>query len=120
MSELHDFLVEHAKFPFPHPTEDRSANTADVSVFEVGVLEREWKAKHAVRDDTLVQKLCHSLKNILSDSLLEAGAEKYLLASFSPQLQFDERGATSPEWSRNPNKAQVSFSDLHSTWRNSG
>jgi hypothetical protein len=120
MSELHDFLVEHAKFPFPHPIEDRSANTTDVSHFEVGLLEREWKAKHAVRDDTLVQKLCHNLKNILGDALLEAGAENNLLASFSTQLQFDERGTPNTEWSRNPSEAQVSFSDLHSTRNNSG
>jgi hypothetical protein len=80
--KLHDFLVEHAMFPFPQPNEDRSAGTTDVSQFEVAMLEREWKARHAVRDDTLVQKLCQALEDILEDTPLEAGAENYLLASF--------------------------------------
>ena len=56
------------------------------------MLEREWKAVHAVRDDTLVQKLCQALEDILGATALAAGAENYLLASFSPQLQVDERG----------------------------
>lgn len=90
--KLHDFLVEHAKFPFPHPDELQTADTTDISEFEAGLLEREWKATHTVRDETLVQKLCHSLENILGDTPIAAGSEKYLLASFSPLLQVDEFG----------------------------
>ncbi|KIM44998.1 hypothetical protein M413DRAFT_17851 [Hebeloma cylindrosporum] len=86
--KLHDFLVEHAKFPFPHPNEDRTAGTNDIFQFEVAVLEREWKARHAVRDNTLVQKLCQALEDILGTIPLAAGAENYLLASFLPQLGF--------------------------------
>jgi hypothetical protein len=44
MSKLHDFLLEHAKFPFPHPDEGRSAGTTDISGIEVELLEGEWKA----------------------------------------------------------------------------
>ena len=105
--KLHDFLVEHAKFPFPPPNEDRTARTTDISQFEVALLEREWKAGHAVRDDTLVQKLCQTLKDILGDTPSAAGAENYLLASFSPQLQVDECGRENEEWDMNPSEAQV-------------
>jgi hypothetical protein len=107
--KLHDFLVEHAMFPFPHPNEDRSAGTTDVSQFEVGMLEREWKAGHAVRDDTLVQKLCQVLEDILQDTPLASGAEDHLLASFSPQLQLSWRGRKLAEWDENPSEAQVSI-----------
>ena len=107
--KLHDFLLEHAMFPFPHPNEDRTAGITDVSQFEVGMLEKEWKAVHAVRDDTLVQKLCQALEDILGATPLEAGAENYLLASFSPQLQVDERGRENEEWDMNPSEVQVSI-----------
>ena len=81
--------------------------TTDISQFDVGLLEREWKAGHAVRDDTLVQKLCQTLKDILGDTPLAAGAENYLLASFSPQLQVDERGRENRTLATNPSGAQV-------------
>jgi len=57
MFNLHDFLVEHATFPSPQPNEGLSAGlgTTDISAIEVPLLEREWKANHAVRDNTLVQ-----------------------------------------------------------------
>ena len=35
-----------------------------------------------MRDDALVQKLCQTLKDILADTPLAAGAENYLLARF--------------------------------------
>jgi hypothetical protein len=104
--KLHDFLVARAMFPFPHPIDDRTAGTTDVSQFEVALLEREWKAGHAVRDEALVKKLCQALEDILGDT--PAGAEDYLLASFSPQLQADELG-TDGEWDTNPSEVQVSI-----------
>jgi hypothetical protein len=104
---VHDFLVEHAKFPFPSPDEDRTAGTTDISQFEVGLLKREWRAGHAVRDNTLIQKLCQALKDIIGDTPLAAGAVNYLLASFSPQLQVDERGIENEEWDMNPSEAQA-------------
>ena len=107
--KLHDFLVEHAMFPFPRPNEDRTAYTTNVSQFEVGILEIEWKAGHAVRDGSLVWKLCQALEDILGDIPLATGAENYLLKSFSPQLQVDERGRENEEWDMNPSEAQVSI-----------
>ena len=101
--KLHDFLVEHVMFPFPQPTEDQSAG--NISQLEVGMREREWKAGYAVRDDTLVQKFCQ----VLEDTPFEAGAEKYLLSSFSPQLEVDEAGIKNRAWNRNPGEAQVSI-----------
>jgi hypothetical protein len=108
MAKFHDFLVEHAKFPFPLPDEFRTTVTTDVSDFEVGLLKREWKAKYAVRDDALVRKLCDSLQNILGDIALSADSEKDLLANFSPRLESDEYGEDE-EWLTNPSKVQASF-----------
>ena len=61
MSKLHDLLVEHAKFPFPPLFEHLSLSTTDVSTFDVDLLETEWKAKLAVRDDAFVQNLCDTV-----------------------------------------------------------
>ena len=108
MTEFHDFLVEHAMFPFPLPNELQTADITDVSDLEVGLLEREWKAKYAVRDDDLIRKLCDGLKNILGDTVLSAGSEKNLLTVFSPQLEFNKFGVNK-QWSKNPGEARVSF-----------
>jgi hypothetical protein len=89
MSTLHDFLVESAKFPFPTPDEDKSAGSTDISYFEVSLLEREWKAGHAIRDDDLVQKLCDAFKTALGDTSLSANVEQKLLDSFEPRIQCD-------------------------------
>ena len=86
----------------------RIADTADVSDFEVGLLAKVWKAKHAVRDDALVWKLCDSLKYTLGNGALSAYSEKALLAKFSPQLECDD-GDENIEWSTNANEAQESF-----------
>ncbi len=115
MSTLHDFLVEHAKFPFPPLDEHLSSNTTDISTFDVDLLETEWKAKLAVRDDTLVQKLCDALENILGDAPLAKRAKKYLLASFSPRIQFDELGGEDRDWSTNPSEVHVSVSGSFET-----
>jgi len=110
MSNLHKFLVEHAMFPFPQPTEDsQSASTTDISLVEVPMLDREWKANYAMRDDTLVQKLCRSLENILGDTPLSADAENQLLSRFSPRIQRTARGREDPDWTCNPSESHVSF-----------
>jgi hypothetical protein len=85
MAKLYDFLLQHAKFPFPLH-ELRTPDTTDISDFEVGLLEKEWKAKYAIRDAALVRKLCDTLQNILGDTVLAADIENRLLADFSPQL----------------------------------
>jgi hypothetical protein len=114
MSKLHDFLVEHAMFPFPPLSENLSSGPTDISALDVDLLEIEWKAKLAVRDDTLVQKLCDALENILGDPPLAEGAENYLLASFSPRIQVDERGREDRDWSKNSSKPLVSVSGCSS------
>ena len=105
MSKWHDFLVEHAKFPFPYPDEARPIITTDISQIEAGTLSRDWKASHAVRDNTLVQKLCRTLENILGETLLPADDESHLLARFLPRIQVDERGHWDSEWSTNSSEA---------------
>ena len=109
MSNLHDFLVEHAEFPFPQPNEGPSAGTTDISLIEVPLLEREWKANHAVRGNTLVQKLCSTLENILGDTLLPADAENQLLSLFSPRMQLNRQGQEKSDWSRNPSESHISY-----------
>lgn len=85
--KLHDFLAEHAAFTFPLCDESRSTGTnSDISPTEVGLLEREWKAEHAIRDSTLVQKLCRTLENILGEISLATDDEDSLLDYFSPNL----------------------------------
>lgn len=101
MVNFHNFLVEHGKFPFPHPDELQSADTTNISQIEVGLLEREWKAKCAVRDNALSRKLCDALKNILGHTVLPAKHKKGLLAKFSPQLENDEYGQDE-QWLTNP------------------
>jgi hypothetical protein len=111
MSKLHDFLVEHAKFPFPALNDHLSSSTIDISTFEADLLEKknpEWKAKLAVRDDTLVQKLCDTLEGILGDAPLVESGKDYLLESFSPRIQFDRRGREDEDWSTNSSEAHVS------------
>ena len=73
------------------------------------MLEREWKAGHAVRDHTLVQKLCQALEDILGAIPLADGAENYLLPTFSPQLQVDARGRENEEGVMNSSEVQVSI-----------
>lgn len=99
MSKLHDFLVEHALFPFPRLPGNKSYAITDISILDVDLLETEWKAKLAVRDDTLVQKLCDALEDILGDAPSADRADNYLLASFSPRIQFDELGREDRDWS---------------------
>jgi len=107
--KLYDFLVEHAKFPFPDPGKIQSAGSTDISTTKVGLVKVDWKAQHAVRDNTLVQKLCRALKKILGNAPLAAGAENYLLPSFSPQI--DEHGSRDLDWISNPSETHVSFSN---------
>jgi hypothetical protein len=111
MSNFHDFLVKHAKFYFPELDETKSVYTTDISSLEVGKLDPHWKAKHAVRDDTLVRKLCGILQNILGDMVLPAGSEG-LLATFSPKLEVREFPGkpswVAQSWLKNSNEACVS------------
>jgi hypothetical protein len=110
MSNFHDFLVEHAMFPFPELDVTRSVGSTDISELEVGRLGKGWKAEHAVRDDTLCQKLCHVLQDILRDMVLPAEDEYNLLPFFSPRLGVTSKGNIKGEWLKNPHEARVSIS----------
>jgi hypothetical protein len=107
--KLHDFLVEHAKFPFPVLDESQSIYATHVSDFEGGILERQWKAKYAVRDNALVQKLCDSLQKILGDAILAPDSENSLLENVSPRLQYDRLFDEKVSCSANRSEVQVSF-----------
>jgi hypothetical protein len=109
MANFHEFLVEHAKFPFPLPDKLEPPSPTNISSFEIGILEREWKATHALRDDSLLQNLCDSLQDILGDTVLEADARDYLLGCFSPRLQSLFPDQVDQDWLSNPNEAHVSF-----------
>ncbi|KAH9986750.1 hypothetical protein BJV74DRAFT_878456 [Russula compacta] len=108
MSKLHNCLVEHAKFPFP-PLNEHLSSSTDISTLDVDFLEREWKAKLAVRDNTLVQKLCGALEDILMDRVgpLTEDEEQYLLESFSPKIRFGRLGGEDKKWSTNSDEAQT-------------
>ena len=112
MVKFYDFLVEHAKFPFPLLGEIRTVDTTDISDFEVGLLAREWKAKHAIRDDALVQKLCDSLQTILGDTTLSADYEQTLLPFFSPRLESHEILGKNRRWLTNPSETKASFQKI--------
>ena len=113
MSNFHDFLVEHAMFPFPELVGTRSINSTDISPFDVGLINAEWKAKHAVRDNSLNQKLCSVLQDILGDQVLPAATENFLLPAFSPKLGLVEvpgmPGVPDRDWLKNPSEIRVSL-----------
>jgi hypothetical protein len=84
---LHDFLVEHAKFPFPETSVGgTAASTTDISNFDVTSLDIQWKALHAVRDNDLAKKLCDTLKTTLGETPLTEVSKKTLLRYFLPAL----------------------------------
>lgn len=111
MSNFHDFLVERAMFPFPVPDENKSTGHIEIHVTDVERLDAKWKATHAVRDDTLVPKLCHALQDILRDMELSAVAENHLLGLFSSQLEVNRfSGRTDSRWLVNPHEVHVRIS----------
>ncbi|KAH8998497.1 hypothetical protein EDB92DRAFT_1835507 [Lactarius akahatsu] len=66
MTTWQEFLVKHAKFPFPDPVENGSVSATDIPYKDVGVIAPEWRAKYAVPDKTLVQRLCRTLDSTTS------------------------------------------------------
>jgi hypothetical protein len=101
-----DFLVEHAKFPFPKADENRATGSTLISPLEAGQLDLQWKAKHAIRDDALFEKLCATLDNILGDAVLPEGAPGRLLRCFSPAFDDD------CQWATNHTEPQVCLQRL--------
>ena len=110
MSNFHHFLVEHAMFPSPVTDETKSRGTTEISKLDVGNLETKWKATHAMKDDSLIPKLCQALQDILGDMELSAVAENHLRGLFSPQLELHKAtGTTEDRWLENPNETHVRF-----------
>ncbi|KAH9027919.1 hypothetical protein EDB84DRAFT_286205 [Lactarius hengduanensis] len=111
MTTWREFLVEHAKFPFPDPVDPvktRYVGT-DISSKDVGDVAPNWRAKYAVSDKTLVQKLCQTLDNILGDTVFPDDSRNDFLLYFGRHLQSRTIGATEieiPEWAENGSRAR--------------
>ncbi|KAH9042056.1 hypothetical protein EDB85DRAFT_1857198 [Lactarius pseudohatsudake] len=107
-----EFLVEHAKFPFPDPVENGSVGATYISPMDVGNVAPEWRAKYAVPDETLVQKLCETLDNILGDTVLPDGSRNDLLQRFGRHLEFRTIGGKdikNLQWSVNASEARSQY-----------
>jgi len=64
----------------------------------------------------MIQKRCHTLENILRDTLLPDGCEGQLLLLFGRHLQFRPIGKQELEdedWSGNESEVKVRISDSH-------
>jgi hypothetical protein len=109
MSNFHNFFVEHAMFPFPELDVTKYVGSTDISELEVGRLGKGWKAEHAVRDDTLAQKLCHVLQDILGDKDLPAVIQSIILRNFSPKLEVNPNGMIKRNWMKNPSESRVKY-----------
>ncbi|KAH9074821.1 hypothetical protein EDB83DRAFT_2672416 [Lactarius deliciosus] len=108
MTTWREFLVEHAKFPFPDPVKNRYVGT-DISPKDVGDVAPNWRAKYAVSDKTLVQKLCQTLDNILGDTVFPDDSRNDFLLHFGRHLQFRTIGAMEierSEWAENGSRAR--------------
>ena len=109
MSNFHNFLVEHALFPFPEPKQTRFIASTDLFALKIARLNLNWKAKYAVKDNMLVHKHCKALQDILGDHELSAASKDYLFGSFSPPLGVElDSGMIQLDWEVNANEAQVS------------
>jgi len=105
---FHDFLVEHAKFPFPDCPIGASASSTGLSEVDVGQLDDEWKARHAVRDNDLAKKLCDALKATLGETPVTEQSQTALLRWFLPSIREGEDGMVDEDWSNNSSEADVS------------
>lgn len=119
MTTWQDFLLEHAKFPFPpipNTGEDAPVSLTDISRLEIGNLNQRWKAKYAMQDATLVDKLCQALDMILGDTAI-VGPQDWLLSLFGRCLEFVSYGSGEMAlsmWSQNTNEAEVQNIDYYS------
>jgi hypothetical protein len=58
-----DFL-ENARFPNPPIQTRGNPATMDVSLTDMGLVDENWKARRAIRDNALVDNLCDTLQQI--------------------------------------------------------
>lgn len=118
---LQDFLVEHAKFPFPLLAEGGSFDITDISHLDVGLLTQEWKTQEAVRDETLILRLCKTLEDIIGDTPLPDGTEdplRSILGITFNSLAFSIEHEDL-DWFTNESERQVRIPDSHSHLCNS-
>ncbi|KAH9039908.1 hypothetical protein EDB84DRAFT_1577092 [Lactarius hengduanensis] len=110
MTTWREFLVEHAKFPFPDPVENKSAGSTDISPEDVGRVDPKWRAKYAVPDEALVGNLCQTLDDILKDTVLSDSSRVYIQSKFGRHLQFitigDMEEMEDLVWSTNINERE--------------
>ena len=83
---FHDFLVEHAKFPFPECLIGASTSSTSLSEIDVGLLDDQWKARHAVRDNDLADKLCDSLRTTLGHAPVTELSRSFMLRWLLPRI----------------------------------
>jgi hypothetical protein len=105
MTTWHEFLLEHAKFPFPRLDESRSVGTTHVSTIEAQAIDPSWKATHAVRDENLVGKLCDTLEVILADDIFPENYRASLMRFFDPMINTMLPG----NWRENASEPKVSL-----------
>ena len=105
---FHDFLVEHAKFPFPDCSMGTSASSTRLSEVDVGYLDDEWKALHAVRDNDLTNKLCGTLKTTLGEMTVTEDSRSSMLPWFLPASALPGGRMVDRRWTKNPSEAHVS------------
>ena len=86
-STLLNFL-EKARFPNPPIQIEGHAATTDVSLTDMGLVDENWKARRAIRDNALVDNLCDTLQQILGQTPLPQNAD-FLRGGFSPALERD-------------------------------
>ena len=110
---LHDFLVEHAKFPFPECLIDDSASSTGLSEVDVGLLDDQWKARHAVRDKDLANKLCVSLRTTLGHTPVTELSRSCMLRWLLPEILGGGGDRVDRDWLRNLNEVDVSVILLH-------
>lgn len=124
MTKWQDFLLEHANFLSPPDTdesESASSGSADVSDVEAGYITQSWRAKYAMRDETLVEILCQTLKMILGDATI--GVPQDTLSSlFGRRLGFLPSSLGGEHevhmWTQNKSEIQVQNLDPHSQMGN--
>ncbi|KAH9175244.1 hypothetical protein EDB89DRAFT_347330 [Lactarius sanguifluus] len=110
MTTWRKFLVEHAKFPFPHPVDNKTVGSTDISPEDVGRVDPKWRAKYAVPDEDLVRNLCQKLDDILKDTVLLDSSRVYIQSKFGRHLQFiaidDMEEMEDLVWSTNRNETE--------------
>ncbi len=108
---FHDFLVEHAIFPFPETVIGGTVTSTDISLVDVGIIHNDWKATYAVRDNDLSRKLCDAFKSILGETPLTERSKHSLQRWFLPaSLEDDDEDddGIDERWLENPSEAHVS------------